>query len=300
MQRQTLPESDISFSRLIYGVWRLADDDDRSTSHVRAKIEAALQQGMTTFDHADIYGDYECEGLFGKALAEDASLRERIEIVTKCDIAPPTDKVPERRVKYYDTSAAYIRKSLETSLTLLHTDHVDALLLHRPDPLMDAEETGAVLDELIDSGKTRSVGVSNFRPDDWRLLQKHMKHKLRINQIELSVLQRESFTNGDLSALQHDEIAVMAWSPLAGGNLFADQTAANRVRTVIQAVADQFHTRLDVVALAWLLKHPAKIMPVVGTNNLNRIEGLAAAFDISMDRETWFEIWTAAAGQEVP
>ncbi len=300
MQRQNLPDSDISLSRLIYGVWRLADDSNRSTRHVRAKIDAALQEGITTFDHADIYGDYECEGLFGKALAEDRSLRHEMEIVTKCDIAPITEKVPGRRVKYYDTSANYIRQSAETSLQLLHTDYVDCLLLHRPDPLMNAAETGAALDDLIDSGKIRSAGVSNFRPEDWRLLQKHMKHKLRINQIELSVLQRESFTNGDLSALQHDEMAVMAWSPLAGGKLFTDDTAAVRARAVMQTIVERENTRLDLVALAWLLSHPARIMPVVGTNNLERIQGLAAAFDIPIDRETWFEIWTAAAGQEVP
>lgn len=300
MQTITLPETSIQFSRLVYGVWRLADDADQSTAHVRAKIDAALAEGMTTFDHADIYGNYECEQLFGKALAEDPSLRDKMEIVTKCDIALISDKYPTRRVKYYDTSADYVRMSVENSLKHLNTDRIETLLIHRPDPLMNAAETGAVLDELIDSGKILSAGVSNFRADDWRLLQKHMKHKLVINQIEMSVLHQDSFTNGDLSALQLDNLGVMAWSPLAGGRLFGDDAAANRVRPLLQKLADEQSSRLDVVAFAWLLKHPANIMPVVGTNNIERIKGLAQALEIEIDRETWFDIWTAAAGQEVP
>ena len=299
--RVTVSEkSALSYSRLVYGVWRLADDADVSVSHVRAKIDAALAEGMTTFDHADIYGDYECEALFGKALAEDGNLREQMQLVSKCDIALISDKFPARRVKYYDTSADYIRSSVENSLRHLHTDRLDTLLIHRPDPLMDAAETGKVLDDLIDSGKILSAGVSNFRPESWRLLQKHMTHKLVVNQIEISVLHREAFINDDLSALQLDDMAVMAWSPLAGGRLFADDAAAQRVRPLLQAIAEQNDTRIDVVALAWLIQHPAQIMPVVGTNNLQRIKGLGKALDLFMDRETWFEIWTAAAGHEVP
>lgn len=293
-------KSALTYSRLVYGVWRLADDADDSVSHVRAKIDAALAEGMTTFDHADIYGDYQCEALFGKALAEDLTLREQMQLVSKCDIALISDKFPGRRVKYYDTSGDYIRNSVENSLRHLHTDRLDTLLIHRPDPLMDAAETARTLDDLIDSGKILSAGVSNFRADDWRLLQKHMSHKLVVNQIEISVLHQDSFTNGDLNALQLDEMAVMAWSPLAGGRLFGDDAAAQRVRPLLQAIAEENQTRVDVVALAWLMQHPANIMPVVGTNNLQRIEGLGKALELSMDRETWFEIWTAAAGHEVP
>lgn len=153
---------------------------------------------------------------------------------------------------------------------------------------------------MIDSGKILSAGVSNFQSDDWRLLQKHMKNKLVINQIEMSVLHQDSFTNGDLSALQLDDIAVMAWSPLAGGRLFGDEDAAKRVRPLLQNIADEQNTRLDVVAFAWLLQHPANIMPVVGTSNLERIKGLGEALNVIIDRETWFEIWTAATGQKVP
>lgn len=300
MQRLSIPKTDVNFSRLVYGVWRLADDSDQSTAHVRAKIDAAMGEGITTFDHADIYGNYECEQLFGQALAAEPGLREQIELVSKCDIALTSDKYPERRVKHYDTRAWYVRQSVERSLKMLNTDHLDTLLIHRPDPLMNAAETGAVLDELIDAGKIRSAGVSNFRPDDWRLLQKNMKHPLVINQIEMSILRPDSFTNGDLSALQLDDMAVMAWSPLAGGRIFADDAAANRVRPLLQKIADDQGTRVDCVAVAWLLQHPANILPVVGTNNLDRIKGLGKALDVDIDRETWFEIYTAGLGQEVP
>ena len=300
MQRLTLNKTDLSLSRLVYGVWRLADDPNHATSHVRAKIDAALSQGITSFDHADIYGNYECEALFGKALADDPSLRQRIEIITKCDICIATDKNPDRRVGFYDTSAAYITGQVERSLKNLHTDVIDTLLLHRPDPLMNAAETGTALDALIDSGKIRSAGVSNFKPDDWRLLQAHMKHKLVLNQIELSVMHREPFINGELSALQLDGISTMAWSPLAGGRLFGHEEAAQRVRPLLQQVADEQNSRLDLVAFAWLLKHPANILPVVGTNNIERIQGLSGALDITMDRHTWFEIFVAAAGQGMP
>ena len=300
MNRVMLPNSDFSLSQLVYGVWRIADDSDTSAKHVRAKIELALEQGMTTFDHADIYGNYECERLFGQVLAEDKSLREQMEIITKCDICLDTDKFPARRVKYYDTSPSYIQSSVEQSLKLLHSDTIETLLIHRPDPFMDAEATGRTLDNLIESGKVRSVGVSNFKPEDWRWLQKNMHHKLVLNQIELSVMENSALKNGDLSALQNDNMATMAWSPLAGGRLFGDEAAAQRVMPVLARIAQEQNSRVDLVAIAWLLAHPANIIPVVGTNNLKRLKGVAGALEVELDRETWFEIMVAADGHEVP
>ncbi|MEM6987292.1 MAG: aldo/keto reductase, partial [Pseudomonadota bacterium] len=169
MQRCTLSES-LEISRIVYGLWRLGDDSDTSTDHVTAKIEACLEQGITTMDQADIYGDYNCEALFGAALHAKPSLRDQIEIVTKCDIVAPIGRYSDAPVKYYDTSADHIRASVEHSLKAMHTDYIDLLLLHRPDPLMDHTETGDALDALVSSGKVRNVGVSNFRPWDWQLL----------------------------------------------------------------------------------------------------------------------------------
>lgn len=301
MQRITLPNSKVQLSRLVYGVWRLAEDSDTSIDHVRRKIDTCLEQGITSFDHADIYGNYECEALFGQALKADPALRDRMELISKCDIALASDKFPDRKVKYYDTSAAYVQNAVENSLRHLHTDHLDLLLIHRPDPFMDPQETGPALDALIDSGKVRSVGVSNFEAPDWRLLQSCMSHSLVANQIEMSVLERSAFTSGLLSNMRLDNVHPMAWSPLGGGQLFGnDSASAMRVRPLLEKLAADHEHRVDLAAFAWLLAHPAGIIPVVGTNNLNRMEGLAGALDIKVSREQWYEIWTAAAGEEVP
>jgi predicted oxidoreductase len=177
---------------------------------------------------------------------------------------------------------------------------LDLLLIHRPYPFMDAAETASALDALVDSGKVRGVGVSNFGPWDWKLIQKHMKHPLLTNQVEMSLLNRESFVDGTLAAMQTDEITPMAWSPLAGGQLFKDSAATQRLAPIFKRICDAQNTSIDHVALAWLLAHPANILPVVGTNNPERIKHLSDALNLDIDRETWFELWTAAEGQEVP
>lgn len=300
MKKVQIGNSELQFSRLVYGVWRLADAADTSYAHIREKVDVCLDQGITTFDHADIYGDYECEKLFGQVLEKTPSLRTKMEIISKCDIALLSDKFPDRRVKYYDTSASYIRKRVEQSLQNLHTDYLDLLLIHRPDPFMDAAETGRALDALIDSGKVRVVGVSNFNVWDWRLLQANMTHRLVTNQVEMSLLHRDEFTNGNLSAMQIDGLTPMAWSPLAGGGLFAQSPETARLAPIFSRIAEMQHCTVDQIALAWLLAHPANIIPIVGTNNLERMKALSHILDINIDRETWFELWTAAAGQEVP
>ena len=300
MQKVVIGQSDLELSRIIYGAWRLDDAEDTSTKHVRNKIDLCLQQGITTFDHADIYGDYRCEAIFGQALKEDSGLRSKLELVTKCDIALMSEKFPDRRVKFYDTSAAYINASVEQSLINLNTDYLDLLLIHRPDPFMNAAETGAALDALIDSGKARAIGVSNFNVWDWQLLQKHMKHPLVANQIELSLLNRSAFTDGTLASVQTDNLTPMAWSPLAGGELFTQTSQTQRLAPIFKRISETQDTQLDHIALAWLLAHPANILPIVGTNNLNRISNISKAMDVVLDRETWFELWTAAEGQEVP
>ncbi|MCO4785211.1 MAG: aldo/keto reductase [Marinomonas atlantica] len=299
MRTFQMGKSNLQFSRLVYGVWRLADAEDTSIKHVREKIDLCLDQGITTFDHADIYGDYECEKLFGKALADDPSLRSQMQLISKCDIALMSDKFSDRRVKFYDTSAEYVRASVEQSLQNLSTDYLDLLLIHRPDPFMNAAETGAALDQLIDSGKVKAVGVSNFEVWDWRLLQANMRHPLVANQVEMSLLQRDAFTNGNLSAMQLDSLTPMAWSPLGGGALFGDTPETRRLAPIFERLAQEQGASVDHVALAWLLAHPANILPVVGTNNPSRIKSLSNILDIEIDRETWFELWTAAAGQEV-
>ena len=293
-------QGDLKLSALVYGVWRLADDEDTSVENTRAKIDACLLQGISSFDHADIYGDYQCELLFGKALAQAPGLRAQMQLISKCDIAIPSSKFPQRRVKHYNTSASYINDSVNISLKNLHTDYLDLLMLHRPDPFMDAAKTAAALDQLIDSGKVRAIGVSNFMPSDWRLLQKYMQHKIVVNQIEINLLQRNSFTDGTLANMQIDDITAMAWSPLAGGQLFNDSDAAQRLQPLLARLADEHRCAVDHIAIAWLLAHPAGIIPVLGTNNLQRISRLGQACEVQLDRQSWFELYSAAAGCEVP
>ena len=295
MERVTL--GTIELSRLVYGMWRLGDDADTSPAHVQAKIEACLAQGITSFDQADIYGGYTAEALLGAALRAAPGLRAQMQIITKCDIVAPVGRHSGARVKYYDTSAAHINASVEASLREMAIETIDLLLIHRPDPLMDHLETGAALDALVAAGKVRAVGVSNFRPYDVSLLQSGMQSALVTNQIELSLMAHQGFTNGDVAYHQQHRQPLMAWSPLAGGQLLSQ--ADTKLRDRLAAIGAEYGTDWSAVAVAWLLRHPAQILPVMGTNSLARIASLSDACKIAMDRQTWFELYSLALGREV-
>ena len=296
MERIELAQG-LSFSRLVYGMWRLADDSDTSVKHVDAKINAALDQGITTFDQADIYGGYTAEAVMGAAMKANPSLRQRMEIVSKCDIVIDAGRHSGARVKHYNTTAAHINASVDASLAEMGVDEIDVLLVHRPDPFMDHHETGAALDALVDAGKVHAVGVSNFRPWDWNLLQSAMRHPLVTNQIELSLKHIAPFTNGDLAFHQQHGHVVMAWSPLGGGDLI---TASNELTHRLDSIATRSGVDRAAVATAFLLAHPAKITPVLGTNNLDRISAISAAETVELDRQDWFSLYEAALGSEVP
>lgn len=286
----------VELSRVVYGMWRVGDDPDTSPKHIRAKIDACLEQGITTIDQADIYGGYTAEALFGECLKNNNGLRDKLEIVTKCGIVAPAGRHSGARVKHYDTSATHIRQSIETSLSDMGIDHIDLLLIHRPDPLMNPHETGRALDDAVASGKVRAVGVSNFRPWDWTLLQSAMDTPLATNQIEISLSSHECLTNGDVAQLLQSGIPPMAWSPLGGGTLMS---RAGELGQTISRIATDNDVDPAAVAIAWLLAHPARIMPVMGTNTLSRITAFSDAFRVQMDRQSWFELYQAALGREV-
>lgn len=296
MERVKLGEG-LELSRIVYGMWRLGDDRDTSPARVQAKIEACLEQGITTIDQADIYGGYGAEALLGACLKAAPALRDRLEIVTKCGIVAPMGRYADKRVKHYDTSANHIRASIDVSLRAMGIERIDLLLVHRPDPFMDHHETGAALDEVVRSGKVRAVGVSNFRPHDWTLLQSAMKSPLLTNQVELSLLAHEAFVNGDVAFLQERGIAPMAWSPLGGGRLVRETQGP--LAELLAGLGEKFGVDAGAVAVAWLLAHPARILPVLGTNDPARIARIADALTVPMGRETWFELYTAALGREV-
>jgi predicted oxidoreductase len=295
MERATLAP-DLTLSRIVYGMWRVMDDVS-DPHHVQGKLEACLEQGITTLDLADIYGHYLAESALGGAFRTAPHLRDRVEIVTKCGIVLPGGPVPAR-VKHYDTSARHIRASVEASLAKMRIERIDLLLLHRPDPFMDADETARALEALVAEGKVRALGVSNFAPHDWTLLQSALSLPLVTNQIEVSLTAPGAFLDGQAAFLQAKRIRPMAWSPLGRGAIFG--TGNPRLGETLDDIARRHRTGRAAVALAWLLAHPAGLLPVIGTNRPERIREVAEATQVDMDRQTWFELLAAATGQEAP
>ncbi|MDA7441579.1 aldo/keto reductase [Candidatus Pseudothioglobus singularis] len=290
MERVNLSSSS-SISRIIYGMWRLADDINTSSKHISDKVNLCLSQGITSFDQAAVYGLYSAEALFGEVLKANPSLRQKIEIVSKCGVVNPSDRYAGVSVSHYDTSREHIFNSVDTSLKNMATDYLDLLLIHRQDPFLDHHETGKALDDLIKSGKVKEVGVSNFKPWDFTLLQSAMKSHLVTNQIEMSLAATDSFTNGDLAFHQERATTIMAWSPLGGGKLMKDKGILGKT---LKKIAFNQNVDIAAVAVAWLLAHPARICPVMGTNNLNRIAKISDAMNVKMDRESWFELYSTS------
>lgn len=298
---------ELKLSRITLGLWR-AREWNYSIQQLTELVIQSLNIGITSFDHADIYGEYECEALFGNILKENPSLRKKMQIVTKCGIklissGYPSlrEKFPEIRVKHYDTSKEHIIASAENSLKNLNTDYIDLLLIHRPDPFMNADETAAAFYELKKSGKVLHFGVSNFLPYHFSLLQSRLDFPLVTNQIEASVLCTEHFDNGNVDYLQEKRTVPMAWSPFAGGRLFSENSErANRVRNVLHELAHKHEVDIDAVAIAWLLIHPVNFVVVLGTGKFERLKSAIKGLDVKLTREDWFKIWIATKGQDVP
>lgn len=292
------PQLDIS--RIVLGIWRLLDwnmTDQQLLTYIKQSMEA----GVTTFDHADIYGDYECEAGFGKALQLEPSLRSQMQLITKCGIKLKSSKFPDRSVKYYDYSKEYIIQQAEQSLKNLNTDYIDVLLLHRPSPFFNPNEVAAAFDELKTSGKVNHLGVSNFTPVQFESLQSYIKEPLVTNQIEISPGQLEHFENGNLDYLIEKRVSPMAWSPLGGGSLLNPQDEKSlRIHDAIARVAAQIEeTDLSKVIYTWTLMHPSHIIPVIGTGKIERLKAAVSASDIRLNLEQWFDIYTASLGSDV-
>lgn len=288
---------ELGLSRLVCGTMRIPLDDDAA---VRELIETSLDADITTFDLADIYGGYRVEATFGRALRELGIDRDSYQLVSKCGIVMLDPARPEHRVKHYDLGADHIRTSVQRTLDELGTDHLDLLLLHRPDPLMNADETGARLDELVDSGLARAVGVSNFSVSQLELLQSRMSNRLATNQIELSVTHTDALDDGTLDHAQLRRYPVMAWSALGGGALFGEDERAERVRAALTRVAEaNGQSDLTVAAIAWLLRLPVPVLPVLGTTNPERLRTLAISDRLEFDRQSWFEVLEASRGHGV-
>ncbi len=293
--------NNLEFSRIIQGFWRLAEWN-MPKQELLSFIENCMEMGITTFDHADIYGGYTCESLFGEALQLQPSLRDNMQIVTKCGIAPPSPKFPKRYVAHYNTSTKHIVKSVEQSLQNLHTDYIDLLLIHRPDPFMDPSEAAEAFTRLKQEGKVRHFGVSNFLPSQFNMLSSYLDFPLITNQIEVSAMQLEHFEKGTINLCQEKRISPMIWSPLAGGEIFTSQNErAVRLRETLQKIANELNVDgIDIVMYAWLLAHPAKMMPIVGSGKLDRVKSAIAATKLTLDRQQWFTIFESSNGHPVP
>ncbi|PGC32785.1 aldo/keto reductase [Bacillus pseudomycoides] len=293
--------NNLEFSRIIQGFWRLAEWN-MPKQELLSFIENCMEMGITTFDHADIYGGYTCESLFGEALQLQPSLRDNMQIVTKCGIAPPSPKFPKRYVAHYNTSTKHIVKSVEQSLQNLHTDYIDLLLIHRPDPFMAPSEAAEAFTRLKQEGKVRHFGVSNFLPSQFNMLSSYLDFPLITNQIEVSAMQLEHFEKGTIDLCQEKRISPMIWSPLAGGEIFTSQNErAVRLRETLQNIANELNVDgIDIVMYAWLLAHPAKMMPIVGSGKLDRVKSAIAATKLTLDRQQWFTIFESSNGHPVP
>lgn len=291
----------LEVSRFALGFWRLNKWGMSSVALLQF-VETVLDTGITTFDHANIYGDYSCEALFGEAIKHKPALRHKMQLITKCGIKLPSSKFPQRKINYYDTGYAHILESVEQSLKNFHTDYLDLLLIHRPDPLMNPAETARAFEELHRSGKVLHFGVSNFLPADMEMLQAHLSLPLITNQIEISPSQLGHFRNGNMACFLQKEMHPMAWSPLAGGKLLHPEDEEDRrIHRKLSELAQRKGTEsIAALVFAWLLKHPAGIIPVLGTGKLHHIQEASEAFNIILSTEEWFEIYEAGLGHRVP
>lgn len=287
-------------SRFSLGFWR-AKEWNYNSEQFYELMSQSLELGITTIDHADIYGQYSCEDIFGNILKEHSSLRQKIEIVTKCGIKFANKRYPEFSIHSYDTSKQHIIWSAENSLRNMSTDYLDVLLIHRPDPLMNADEVAEAMTELKQSGKVLHFGVSNFLPHHFSLLQSRLDFPLVTNQIEASVLCTEHFDNGNTDFLQEKRIAPMVWSPFAGGRIFSDNSEQSiRVRNILLELAYKYQVDIDAIAAAWLLVHPVNFVIVLGTGKIERIKAAMKGLNVNLTREEWFKIWVASHGHDIP
>lgn len=289
---KTKPFSKIIAGTMTWGVWGKNCD----TKQMIDLMQSCLQNDITTFDHADIYGDYTTEASFGKAFSESKIEREKIQLISKCGIQMLSEE-RKNTVKHYEYSSSYIVWSVEQSLKNLQTDYLDLLLLHRPSPLMNVDEIAKAIEKLKQEGKIIDFGVSNFTPLQSDLIE--TKTKIAYNQIEFSITHFEAMLDGSLNHMQTRGIQPMSWSPL--GSVFKkDNEQSLRVKKLAESLAVKYEVAVDLILLAWILKHPAGILPVCGTADKARIANLTKACHIEMELQDWFALWTESAGVPVP
>jgi predicted oxidoreductase len=286
-----------NYSRIIagtmtWGIW----GKQLNTSQMIDLMQHCITSGITTFDHADIYGGYTTETDFGKAFAQSGINRESIKIISKCGIQLQAEN-RQNTVKHYEYSADYIIWSAETSLKNLQTDYLDLFLLHRPSPLMHPDEISKAIDQLQQQGKIKDFGVSNFTPSQMTLVGG--KSKISANQIQFSLTDFEAMHDGTLDYMITNSVISMAWQPL--GTIFRDSTEQTaRIHKALESLTKKYNATKDQLVLAWVLKHPSGIHPVIGTTTPERITNAMKASEIELSLEDWFLLLTESQGHEVP
>lgn len=296
--RLSLTPQGPEFSQIVLGLWRLSAWQMSAQERVRF-LEQALELGITTIDEADIYGDYTSEVLLGEAFAIAPHLRERFQVVTKCGIQFPSVQKPLQTSHIYETSAAHIVSSAENSLRNMGLDRLDLLLIHRPDPLMDADEIAEAFTQLRASGKVKHFGVSNFTTSQFALL--HSRFPLVTNQVECSLLQMAPLYDGVFDQCQQLRLAPMIWSALGGGALFEGATEqSRRLMSALEKIAVELEVSTSTVALAWILRHPVRPLILTGSSRVQALREAVQASHLRLSREHWFDLWRASTGFDIP
>ncbi|WP_264535403.1 aldo/keto reductase [Flavobacterium sp. N1736] len=291
MSKTTL--SPIISGTMNWGVW----DKNLTTKEMENMIQISIENKITTFDHADIYGSYTTEADFGKAFHASKISREKLQLITKCGIQMIAEKRPENKIKHYDYSKDYIIWSVEESLKKLKTDYVDVFLLHRPSPLMQADEIAEAVEKLKSEGKIIDFGLSNFTSSQTELIRQ--KTEVSYNQVQFSATHYEAMVDGSLDYMQTHGIRPLSWNPL--GTVFREDTKkTRRLKKLLADLVQKYSFGSDTLLLAWILKHPAGVIPIAGTVNVARIQSLMKAVELKMDKEDWFAIWTESMGDDVP
>ena len=293
MEKIYLSDSGPKVSPAIYGFWRWEETGITGVASMERIVNFCLELGINTFDHADVYGGYMCEELFGEVIKHRSFRREDIVLFTKCGVNLPHPNKPDIKVRYLDTSAAHITASVDNSLQKLRTDYIDIFLLDQLDPLSDLEETALTLERLRGSGKIRNIGVANFSVFQHQLLASYLKVPIVTNHIELNLLNTTALDNGQIDYTKQRYMRPLAAAPLAGGRIEngTDETAV-RVHYKLDQLGKKYNANLESVAVAWLIKLGA--LPLIGTTSEQRIRNIVNAFEIDMDRQDWYELYEAS------
>ena len=296
MTKIYLSDSGPKVSPAIYGFWRWEDTGETGVAAMEKIVNYCLEIGINTFDHADTYGGYQCEELFGNILKKRSFKREDVVLFTKCGINNPHPNRPDIRVRYADTSAKHILKSIDSSLQKLRTDYVDIFLLDQLDPLSDLEETALTLERLRGSGKIRNIGVANFSVFQHQLLASYLHVPIVTNHIELNLLNTTALDNGQLDYIKQRYMRPLAAAPLAGGRIEnGTDPLAVRVHYKLEELSKKYNAHIESIAVAWLVKLGA--LPLVGTTSEQRMKNIVNAFDLDLDRQDWYDLYHASKGK---